>query len=170
MVRFSPSIVVQVVMQSNPLGYRFRSVTVANFLGEAMKRGLDCFDLECLQTEPVSEVMRVQESLMGVPRSVGDFFSWGPVVTDRNYRRHVRKHQKTWNYDVTEGRNKKKNDTGSNSGMRRLGPRHNYTAPFVNVVQPLEGGGQFPVPVILGVNADEGLMFVHGAFPMTMPK
>lgn len=26
------------------------------------------------------------------------------------------------------------------------------------------------VPVMLGVNADEGLMFVHGAFPLTMPK
>lgn len=41
---------------------------------KAMKRGLDCFDLDCLQAEPVSEVLRVQESLMGLPRSVGDFF------------------------------------------------------------------------------------------------
>lgn len=27
-----------------------------------------------------------------------------------------------------------------------------------------------PIPVMLGVNSDEGLMFVHGAFPVTMPK
>lgn len=40
-----------------------------------MKRGLDCFSLACLQTEPASEVMRVQESFMAVPRSVGDFFT-----------------------------------------------------------------------------------------------
>ncbi|CAN0443678.1 unnamed protein product, partial [Hapterophycus canaliculatus] len=26
------------------------------------------------------------------------------------------------------------------------------------------------VPVVLGVNAHEGLMFVHGAFPLSMPK
>ncbi|CAM9920712.1 unnamed protein product [Hapterophycus canaliculatus] len=64
-----------VIMQSNPIGYRFRSVTVANFLGEAVKRGMDCSSLDCLQTEPVSEVMRMQESLMGIPRSVGDFFT-----------------------------------------------------------------------------------------------
>lgn len=47
----------------------------AFFLAQAMKRGLDCFNLDCLQSEPASEVMRVQESIMGVPRSVGDFFT-----------------------------------------------------------------------------------------------
>lgn len=143
------------------------------------------------------------------------------MVTDRNYRRHVRKHQKTWNYNEDthkkQGRTVEfggkqggggKNGGGvhSDSGMLRLGPRGNYTAPFMNVVQPLEvltaeavsvisaaggrggeeGGRRGPVrrggaagretrgpvavPVMLGVNADEGLMFVHAAFPMTMPK
>jgi carboxylesterase type B len=29
----------KVIMQSNPLGYKYRSVTVANFLGQAVKRG-----------------------------------------------------------------------------------------------------------------------------------
>ncbi|CAM9642155.1 unnamed protein product, partial [Ectocarpus sp. 4 AP-2014] len=246
----------QVVMQSNPIGYRFRSVTVANFLGEAMKRGLDCFSLDCLQTEPASEVMRVQESIMGLPRSVGDFFTWGPVITDRNYRRHVGKHSKTWNCNAYEdeseererqesrtvtlnglGKNKKTkskktssdggDDSSSGGGdsdggheqkragtaggggggggrerpsTSRIGPAHNYTAPFMNVVQPLEAlaaaaehasaarapggrgimnrgrrgrdeGQALPsVPVMLGVNSHEGLMFVHGAFPVTMPK
>lgn len=44
-------------------------------LFQAMKRGLDCDNLECLQDEPASEIIRVQESIMGVPRSVGDFFT-----------------------------------------------------------------------------------------------
>ncbi|CAM9755849.1 unnamed protein product, partial [Choristocarpus tenellus] len=184
----------QVIMQSNPLGYRFRSVTVANFLGQAVKRGLDCVDLACLQEEPAADILRVQESLMGVPRSVGDFFSWGPVMTDSNYQRHVAKHRKRF--------------TSATGGF-------NYTAPFMTVVQPLEAmasraaaataaslspyqlfpsatdmgatgaqegrvrglgpgvGGEEeaqPVPVLLGVNADEGLMFVHGAYPVAMAK
>ncbi|CAN0457591.1 unnamed protein product [Laminaria digitata] len=40
-----------------------------------MKRGLDCHSLECLQTESAADVMRIQETLMGVPRTVGDFFT-----------------------------------------------------------------------------------------------
>ncbi len=30
-----------------------------------------------------------QEALMGVPRSVGDFFTWGPVVTTDSFYRYV---------------------------------------------------------------------------------
>ena len=96
-----------------------------------------------------------------------------------------------------------------NKGLTLLGPKL-YTAPFINVVQPLKamstaassataarinrggggggvggvgvgvgGGGRrvsgeeyrpIPIPVVLGVNAEEGVMFVHGAFPVTMPK
>lgn len=33
--------VAQVIMQSNPIGYRFRSVTVANFLGEVRLAALE---------------------------------------------------------------------------------------------------------------------------------
>lgn len=40
-----------------------------------MKRGLDCDNLACLQHESAAEIIRVQESIMGVPRSVGDFFT-----------------------------------------------------------------------------------------------
>ena len=73
------------IMQSNPLGYTFRSVVVADFIGEALKRNVDCRDLECLRAERVEEIMRAQSSLMGVPRSVGDFFTWGPTLTqERN--------------------------------------------------------------------------------------
>lgn len=124
----------------------------------------------------------------------------------------MEKHQKTWIYNeeaaLAELENAERameldgNAYGSsNLGVARLGPESNYTAPFMNVVQPLEvlteaatftsqgrvrggKGGQragrnrrrrrgqklVPVPVIMGVNADEGLMFVHGAFPVTMHK
>ena len=69
------------IMQSNPLGYTFRSVIIADFIGDALKRSVDCRDLACLRTERVEEIMRAQSSLMGVPRSVGDFFTWGPTLT-----------------------------------------------------------------------------------------
>ena len=60
------------IMQSNPLGYIFRPVVIADFIGEALKRSVDCRDLDCLRAERVEEIMRAQSSLMGVPRSVGD--------------------------------------------------------------------------------------------------
>lgn len=131
-------------------------------------------------------------------------------MTDRNYRRHVGKHQKTWVYDEKEAQAEAEKEENvfeliggggtrqPKPGKAREGPKHDYAAPFMNVVQPLEvmargataaaaasakpnqgrGGGQkegdedrvTPVPVMLGVNADEGRMFVHGAFPLTMPK
>ncbi|GMH52033.1 hypothetical protein TL16_g01143 [Triparma laevis f. inornata] len=69
------------VMQSNPLGYSFRSVIVADFIGKGLKREVDCRDLECLRAERVEEIVNAQGSLMGVPRSVGDFFVWGPTLT-----------------------------------------------------------------------------------------
>eukprot|EP00588_Corethron_pennatum_P030297 CAMPEP_0194337608 /NCGR_PEP_ID=MMETSP0171-20130528/76876_1 /TAXON_ID=218684 /ORGANISM="Corethron pennatum, Strain L29A3" /LENGTH=253 /DNA_ID=CAMNT_0039101451 /DNA_START=1 /DNA_END=759 /DNA_ORIENTATION=- len=69
------------IMQSDPTGYSFRSVAVANFLGDALKREVDCRDLACLRTERVEEIVAAQKSLMGVPRSVGDFFTWGPTLT-----------------------------------------------------------------------------------------
>jgi carboxylesterase type B len=79
-----------VIMQSNPLGYKYRSITVANFIGRAFKELLDCEDLRCLQIEPVEELLHVQDTLMAVPRSIGDFFTWGPVLTDHSYYREIR--------------------------------------------------------------------------------
>ncbi|CAM9474899.1 unnamed protein product, partial [Ectocarpus sp. 12 AP-2014] len=178
-VLFQQARTYQVVMQSNPIGYRFRSVTVANFLGEAMKRGLDCFSLDCLQTEPASEVMRVQESIMGLPRSVGDFFTWGPVITDRNYRRHVGKHRKTWNYDAYEEESEERERRESRTPLEALAAAAEHAsaarAPGGRGMMNRrrgrdEGQALPPVPVMLGVNSHEGLMFVHGAFPVTMPK
>ena len=69
------------ILQSNPTGYSFRSLIVADFLGKGLKREVDCRDLACLRAERVEEIIAAQSSLMGVPRSVGDFFTWGPVLT-----------------------------------------------------------------------------------------
>ena len=62
----------KVSIQSNPLGLQFRSVVVADFIGEALKQAVDCRDLSCLRAERVEEIMRAQSTLMGIPRSVGD--------------------------------------------------------------------------------------------------
>lgn len=78
------------IMQSNPLGYRYRSISVANFLGKAFKDLLDCEDLRCLQAESIDELLYVQDTLLAVPRSIGDFFTWGPVLTDHSYFREIR--------------------------------------------------------------------------------
>jgi para-nitrobenzyl esterase len=69
------------ILQSSPAGYSFRSVIVADFLGKALKKEVDCRDLACLRAERVEEIVAAQGTLMGVPRSVGDFFTWGPVLT-----------------------------------------------------------------------------------------
>ena len=66
----------KVIMQSNPMGYSFRSVIVADFIGKALKREVDCRDLACLRSERVEEILEAQGKFMGVPRSVGDFFVW----------------------------------------------------------------------------------------------
>jgi para-nitrobenzyl esterase len=59
------------ILQSNPMGYQFRSPNVADFLGDALRRAVDCRDLDCMKTESVEEILRAQSSLMGIPRSVG---------------------------------------------------------------------------------------------------
>ena len=66
-------------MQS--MGYAFRSVVVADFIGTALKSAIDCRDADCLRAERVEEIMEAQRSFMGVPRSVGDFFVWSPTLT-----------------------------------------------------------------------------------------
>jgi carboxylesterase type B len=49
------------IMQSNPMGYSFRSVIVADFIGKALKREVDCRDLHCLRSERVEEILEVRE-------------------------------------------------------------------------------------------------------------
>lgn len=56
----------KVIMQSNPLGYTFRSVAVADFIGSAFKRAVDCRDLAGLREERVEDLVEAQSSLFGV--------------------------------------------------------------------------------------------------------
>lgn len=134
-----------IVLQSNPLGYKYRAVTVANFLGAAYKDRLDCEDLRCLQSESADELMHVQDTLMAVPRSMGDFFSWGPVMTDQNYWREYR---------------------------LRPGPESNITVrqPIEALRDLVRLGKRLDVPVLIGTTKDEGRVFVFSAYPTHMPK
>jgi hypothetical protein len=82
---------------------------------------------------------------MGLPRSVGDFFTWGPVITDSFHRHLMRRHA------------------------------INYAVPFMNVSQPMHALSEpvqdgLALPVLLGFNRHEGQMFVHSAFPVSMHK
>ena len=135
----------RVIMQSNPFSYHYRSLTVANFLGQAVKKGVDCYDLKCLQEEPVEELLEVQDSIHGLPRSVGDFFTWGPVVKEGPWWRAA---------EVSGGRQREAVPITVRQPLKALEARD-----FVN-----------KVPVILGSCKDEGHMFVYNIFPFPMPK
>ena len=133
--------------------------------------------MACLRAERVEEIMRAQSSLMGIPRSVGDFFTWGPTQTQE--------------LKVLLG------GIGLNRGTGGL-PSSISTSPIrrenilfrdldswkwqaanlenawatVNVTQPLKHFDLIPddIPLIIGTNKHEGEMFAHGAFPITMTK
>jgi carboxylesterase type B len=160
------------IIQSNPLGFQFRSVVVADFIGEALKRSVDCRDLACLRAERVEEIMRAQSSLMGMPRSVGDFFTWGPTLTQE--------------LKLTLGGGDGRKRTAFSSTTLSREPvvfrdldSWKFFSSYsenawagVNVSQPLKSLHLIPddIPIIVGTNKHEGEMFVHGAFPITMSK
>jgi hypothetical protein len=76
-------------------------------------------------------------------RAIGDFFTWGPVVTDAAWLREVRL----------------KNLVGH--------------AANVTVVQPIQAIAKVRragVPVIIGTNEHEGHVFVYSAFRFRLPK
>ena len=153
-------------IQSNPLGLQFRSVVIADFIGESLKHSVDCRDLACLRAERVEEIMRAQSSLMGVPRSVGDFFTWVPTLTEE--------------LKLTVGGRM----PGSSSPLSRehvmfrdldswkWQSNRDTSWSAVNVTQPLKNLHLIPdnIPIIIGSNKHEGEMFVHGAFPISMSK
>lgn len=118
---------------------------MANFLGQAVKRGVDCHDLKCLQEEPVEELLEVQDSIHGLPRSVGDFFTWGPVIKEGPWWRAA---------ESSGGRQRDAVPITVRQPLKALESRD-----FVN-----------RVPVILGSCKDEGQMFVYNIFPFPMPK
>jgi carboxylesterase type B len=75
------------------------------------------------------------------PRSIGDFFTWGPVVTDPTYFREA----------------KLRSVILSNVTVRQ---------PLV-ALQELR---RLDIPVILGTTSDEGIVFVYSAFGGRMNK
>lgn len=166
------------IMQSNPVGYTFRSVVVADFIGEALKRNVDCRDLACLRAERVEEIMRAQSSLMGVPRSVGDFFTFGPTLTSQRKLRFSLTGESRFFSRAEENRLPRLDtDESLNSFVSewRVGSEVSTdTARWsaVNVSQPMKMLEQIPsnIPIIIGTNQNEGEMFVHSAFPAPMPK
>mmetsp|Transcript_44651 Transcript_44651/g.74203 ORF Transcript_44651/g.74203 Transcript_44651/m.74203 type:complete len:604 (+) Transcript_44651:72-1883(+) len=124
------------IMQSNPFGYRYRTLTVANFIGISFKKQLGCLDLECLQGEPVNEIVRATEITMQMPRNVGDLFTWGPVVEG-----------------VALGANRSVVQVASESNVTQPIPFLEATEEFTNTV-----------PVLLGTNRHEGEMFVYSVW------
>jgi hypothetical protein len=63
--------------------------------------------------------------------------------------------------------------SSSSEYRRRRRRRRKQANPFeVNVTQPLQNLHLIPddIPIIIGTNKNEGEMFVHGAFPITMSK
>lgn len=166
------------IMQSNPLGYTFRSVIVADFIGEALKRNVDCRDLACLRAERVEEIMRAQSSLMGVPRSVGDFFTFGPTLTaQRKVKLSLTGESRFFSRSEENRLPRLDTDESHNSYVSewRVGTEVSTDTTRwsgVNVSQPLKMLDKIPdnIPIILGTNQHEGEMFVHSAFPAPMPK
>lgn len=149
----------KVVMQSNPLGYTFRTPTVADFIGEAFKRSVDCRDAGCLRTERVEDLIKAQSGLMGIPRSVGDFFTWSPTLTQQT--------------QVTIGpQGVIQAPFRTSQFLFRNQPINSQKWAAVNVSQPLRYLETVPadIPIIIGSNKHEGEIFVFGVFPAPMPK
>lgn len=149
----------KVIMQSFPMGYTFRTPTVADFIGEAFKRSVDCRDLGCLRTERVEDLIKVQSGLMGIPRSVGDFFTWSPTLTQQT--------------QVTIGpQGVVQTPFRTSQYVFRNQPINSQKWAAVNVSQPLRHLDLVPpdIPIIIGSNKHEGEIFVYNAFPAPMPK
>jgi carboxylesterase type B len=149
----------RVVMQSNALGYTFRSTTIADFIGAAFKTVVDCRDLACLRSERVEDLLKAQSSLMGVPRSVGDFFTWAPTLTQ---------------YPLVTLKATGPKFTRVDHRMTFLNRETQQDSIWavVNVSQPLKGLDRIPedMEIMIGSNKHEGELFVYTAFPAPMPK
>ena len=78
---------------------------------------------------------------MAVPRSIGDFFTWGPTITDGSYYRESR--------------------------LKRAPMSNVIVHQPLDAVRLLR---EIDVPVIIGANSDEGTVFVYSAYPGRMIK
>lgn len=179
----NPGLFHKAILQSNPMGYQFRSVVVADFLGDALKRAVDCRDLQCLRGEPVEEIMRAQSSLMGIPRSAGDFFAWGPILTHHRALHSSSSSSSSWSSANPFRKSPTTAATGTSIIRLDRHPRYfsvdaygakqrEATKFAVNVSQPMLNLHLIPdhIPIIIGTNKHEGEMFVHGVFPLNMNK
>lgn len=165
------------IMQSNPLGYTFRSIVVADFIGDALKRSVDCRNLACLRAERVEEIVSAQGALMGVPRSVGDFFTWGPTLTKEMRVRLTLRSDGRFLTKSEDHRLPRLADSESHQqwiSEWRHGDEVTNSARWsaVNVSQPMKNLDKIPddIPILIGSNKHEGELFVHSAFPAPMPK
>eukprot|EP01035_Chromulina_nebulosa_P034094 gene34094-45714_t len=52
------------ILQSNPMGYKYRSIAISNFIGSSFRDQLDCEDLRCLQSESAEEILHVQDTMV----------------------------------------------------------------------------------------------------------
>jgi len=129
-----------------------------------------------MRTEAVEEIMRAQSSLMGIPRSVGDFFAWGPTLTASSGTASSSMPPSFSTFSQTRQWEKDRAlfsvDQYSSSRSRYNYRRESTTKFAVNVTQPLQNLNLVPddIPIIIGTNKHEGEIFVHGAFPLTMSK
>ena len=78
---------------------------------------------------------------MAVPRSIGDFFTWGPTITDGSYYRESR--------------------------LKRAPMSNVIVHQPLDAVLLLH---DIDIPVIIGANSDEGTVFVYSAYPGRMIK
>ena len=141
------------ILQSNPFAYQYRNLELASWIGEGLKNMLSCGDvsgdrgLRCLQELPAPEIVEAMDALHGVPRNVGDFFTWAPTLTMRS--------------GIFQ------------SGIFRFIPGRTE-AWNVTVRQPLETMSEQDyssnIPVLIGTNAHEGHIFVYTLSPLAMHK
>jgi carboxylesterase type B len=123
---------------------------------------------------------------LGIPRSVGDFFAWGPTLTTSGSHTTQQipifaptsapSSSSSYSIQRREEWEKERSlfsaDQYSNSKSRVNYRRESKTKFAVNVTQPLHNLNLVPdhIPIIIGTNKHEGELFVHGAFPLTMSK
>jgi len=123
---------------------------------------------------------------LGIPRSVGDFFAWGPTLTTSGSHTTQQipifaptsapSSSSSYSIQRREEWEKERSlfsaDQYSNSKSRVNYRRESNTKFAVNVTQPLHNLNLVPdhIPIIIGTNKHEGELFVHGAFPLTMSK
>ena len=112
------------ILQSIPMGYKFRDIQVSNFIGKSLMNSLECEDIHCLRGEKVEEIIHAQENLMGMPRSVGDFFTWGPTMTAKEEGIQIE-----FEFSTVEERYSPNADGVSNGSNKKMKKKANFMIP-----------------------------------------